>query len=102
MENVKKELRSISNRLSELDKVNDKVEEINVAFKQTLDTRLALEVAKNVEKQTMNFSEIVERQLEEEVLKNIGINVKNEVSESPGKVSDNIEQVQIKVEESRI
>jgi len=55
----KKELKSTNNRLSELEKV--KLEEIDITFKQTLDTRLALEVAKNVEKQTISFSEIVKQ-----------------------------------------
>jgi len=36
-----------------------------------LDSRLAVEVAKNVEKQTISFSEIVKQQLEEEMLKNV-------------------------------
>jgi len=44
--------------------------------------------AKNVEKQTISFSE--------EMLTNVGEKAKNEVNESLGKVSDNIEQVQIK------
>jgi len=81
MENVKKELKSISNKLSELQNVNDKFEEIHAAFKHTMYLRLAVEVAKNVEKQTTSFSEIVKQQLEREMLKNIGKKVKNEVNE---------------------
>lgn len=42
---MKKELKNINNRLLELLKVNDSLEEIDVAFKQTLDSRLIVQVA---------------------------------------------------------
>ena len=64
-------------------------------FRETLDSRLAVEVARNVEKQSIDFNEIVKQQLEEEMLKNVDEKIKNEVNVSLGKVSDNTEQVQI-------
>ena len=63
MDNIKKELQNVSSRLSELDRFKEMLGKMDDTFRETLDSRLAVEVGRNVEKQTIGFNDIVKQQL---------------------------------------
>ena len=72
------------------------VEQVDDAFKKLVNERL-----ENVlENHTTSFTDIVQQQLGEEMVKNVGETVKKEMNESLGKVSNNI--VQTTIHESKI
>jgi len=63
-------------------------------------SELDVSLQKTVEKQNINFRDIMKEQLEQEMV-NVGETVKKEVSVSLGKVTDNIQQVQTDIQETR-
>jgi len=72
----------------EMDKVNAKFGELDVSLQNT------------VEKQKLNFRDIMKDQLEQEMV-NVSQTVKKEVSASLGNVTANIQQVQSDIQETR-
>ena len=73
----------------ELGRVNARFGEIDVSLQKT------------IEKQKMNFRDIMKDQLEQEMM-NVSETVKKEVNDSLGNVNANIQQVQLDIHETRV
>ena len=75
--------------------VSKQMDKMNATFGELDDT-----VQKTVEKQNINFRDIMKEQMEQEMM-NMSETVKREVSVSLGKVTANIQQVQTDIQETR-